>query len=69
MAVSLATNIIIISGVFTALPVIAVALRFYARHLKNVGISADDYLIVPGLVCQTRLRHPVAHESSSANRT
>ncbi|KAM7206073.1 hypothetical protein V8F20_002855 [Naviculisporaceae sp. PSN 640] len=50
MAPSLATTITILCSVFIALPVIAVVLRFYARFLKNTSISADDYLIVPGLL-------------------
>ncbi|KAK0609536.1 hypothetical protein B0T17DRAFT_603691 [Bombardia bombarda] len=55
MAVSLATSILILSGVFIALPTLAVSLRFYARFIKNAGISADDYLIVLGLLSSVGL--------------
>ncbi|KAI1400530.1 hypothetical protein F4819DRAFT_497238 [Hypoxylon fuscum] len=50
MAPSLKTNIIIISIVFSAIPVIAVALRFWARMQRHVGLSSDDYMIIPGLI-------------------
>ncbi|KAK4041921.1 hypothetical protein C8A01DRAFT_34028 [Parachaetomium inaequale] len=50
MAVSLSTNIAIVCAVFTALPIIAVVLRFWARTIKHNGLAADDYLILPGLL-------------------
>ena len=35
----------------TVLPLIAIALRFYARQLKKTGLSWDDYMILPAMVC------------------
>lgn len=54
MALSLSTNITIVCAVFTVLPIIAVVLRFWARAVRHSGLSADDYLILPGLVGQQR---------------
>lgn len=34
------------AGVFTTLPIIAVILRFYARHKKRTPLQWDDWLIV-----------------------
>jgi hypothetical protein len=50
MALSLSTNIAIVCAVFTALPIVAVLLRFWARTINHNGLAADDYLIIPGLV-------------------
>lgn len=43
--------IVIISIVFSVVTVSAVALRFHARQIKKTRLGADDYLIVPGMVC------------------
>lgn len=50
MGLSVRTNIIILSIVFTILPAIAVALRFWARAIQRAGLSVDDVLIIPGLL-------------------
>ncbi|KAF2969065.1 hypothetical protein GQX73_g4493 [Xylaria multiplex] len=50
MVSSLATQIIIISIVFTVLPILAVAFRFWSRFIKRSGFSWDDYFILPGLL-------------------
>ncbi|KAK3298771.1 uncharacterized protein B0H64DRAFT_386106 [Chaetomium fimeti] len=55
MGLSLSTNIAIVCGVFTALPILAVVLRFWARTVKHSGLSADDYLIIPGLLFSVAL--------------
>lgn len=34
----------------TILPLIAIALRFYARSLKKTGLSWDDFMILPAMV-------------------
>ncbi|KJZ72765.1 hypothetical protein HIM_07840 [Hirsutella minnesotensis 3608] len=39
-------------GVFTTVEIIAVALRFYARHLTDSKYDAGDYLIVAALIGQ-----------------
>lgn len=36
--------------VLTLLAVLAVALRFRARHIKRAGLASDDYMIIPALV-------------------
>ncbi|KAK3319879.1 hypothetical protein B0T19DRAFT_478915 [Cercophora scortea] len=50
MALSQATNIVILMVVFSVLPIIAVALRFYARRLQPTKLAWDDWLIIPGLM-------------------
>ncbi|KAL8749513.1 MAG: hypothetical protein Q9184_006777 [Pyrenodesmia sp. 2 TL-2023] len=40
-----------IAIIFTLLAVAATALRFYARSIKKVGRSWDDYAVLPALVC------------------
>ena len=40
----------LIATSMTILPLIAIALRFYARHLKRTGLSWDDYMILPAMV-------------------
>ncbi|RYP60842.1 hypothetical protein DL771_010353 [Monosporascus sp. 5C6A] len=50
MVLSLGTKIIIVSVVFSILPIVAVLLRFRARAIRAAGFLADDYLIVPGLI-------------------
>jgi hypothetical protein len=55
MGLSLSTNIAIVCAVFTALPILAVVLRFWARAVKRNGLSADDYLIIPGLLFSVAL--------------
>ena len=44
------TEIYLIATSMTILPLIAIALRFYARSLKKTGLSWDDYMIVPAMV-------------------
>ncbi|KAL6722083.1 hypothetical protein ACLMJK_001188 [Lecanora helva] len=39
-----------IAIVFTLLAMVAVGLRFHARHLKRAGYSWDEYMIVPALI-------------------
>lgn len=39
-----------IAIIFSLLAIAATALRFYARSIKNVGRSWDDYAIIPALV-------------------
>ncbi|OJJ06579.1 hypothetical protein ASPVEDRAFT_154582 [Aspergillus versicolor CBS 583.65] len=43
--------IIGVAAVFMVLPIVAVTLRIYGRHLKGVGLDLSDYLIMGGLVC------------------
>jgi hypothetical protein len=50
MAPSGNDNIIIISAVFSLLAIVAVVLRFYARHARHVPFGADDYVILPAVV-------------------
>lgn len=42
--------IIGVAAVFMVLPIVAVTLRIYGRHLKGVGLDLSDYLIMGGLV-------------------
>ena len=58
MALSLSTNIVIISITFSVLAVIAVLLRFRARCLQKAKLEIDDFMILPGLV--SRLYTPVS---------
>lgn len=44
------TEIYLIASSMTILPLIAIALRFYARSLKKAGLSWDDYMILPAMV-------------------
>jgi hypothetical protein len=41
---------IVLGAVFTALPILVVALRFWARRITGAGYRMDDYLIVPALL-------------------
>ena len=41
----------LIATFMTTLPLVAIALRFYARSLKKTRLSWDDYLILPAMVC------------------
>lgn len=43
-------KMIALATVLTILPMIAVALRFYARRIKGTDFAWDDYLILPALV-------------------
>ena len=45
------TEIYLIATSMVVLPLIAIALRFYARNLKKTGLSWDDFLILPAMVC------------------
>jgi hypothetical protein len=40
-----------IATIMTILAVLAVGLRFWARLVKKSGLSWDDYIILPALVC------------------
>lgn len=40
-----------IATIMTVLALLAVGLRFWARHVKKSGLSWDDYMILPALVC------------------
>ena len=42
-------NVVVIS-VFSGLAIVAVALRFWARRIKNMSLELNDYFIVFGLV-------------------
>ena len=44
------TEIYLIALSMTILPLITIALRFYARSLKKTGLSWDDYMILPAMV-------------------
>ena len=46
-------NVVIIS-VVSGLATVAVALRLWARRLKNMSLELSDYLIIFGLVRATR---------------
>lgn len=39
-----------VTSVLLGLAVLAVALRFYARHHQKAALLADDWLLVPALV-------------------
>lgn len=49
MAVSLSTNIIIVTLVFSVVAILAVGLRFIARIKQGLSLSIDDYLVLPAL--------------------
>ena len=46
-------NVVIIS-VFSGLATVAVALRLWARRMKNMSLELSDYFIIFGLVRATR---------------
>jgi len=46
-----------IATIMTILALLAVGLRFWARHVKKSGLSWDDYLILPALVCYSSIFH------------
>ncbi|KAI8962774.1 hypothetical protein F5Y11DRAFT_321516 [Daldinia sp. FL1419] len=50
MALSLKTNIIIISVIFSIIPTLSVALRLRARMIQRMALSKDDYMVIPGLI-------------------
>lgn len=35
----------------TILALVAIALRFYARHIMKIGYSWDDWMMIPAMVC------------------
>lgn len=37
--------------VLTLLAMVAIALRFYARRIKQTKLMWDDYMILPAMVC------------------
>ena len=39
-----------LAAVLTTLAIVAVLLRFYARHIKKVHLAWDDYMILPALL-------------------
>ena len=43
-------SIISVSSIMALLATLAVALRFVARHIKDLPYDTDDYLVVVGLV-------------------
>ncbi|TGO31113.1 hypothetical protein BPAE_0001g00070 [Botrytis paeoniae] len=45
-----------------------VALRVYARHLKKVGLGADDYLIMGALVGLKQLGYPAPVPSTQIGK-
>ena len=40
-----------IAASMTILSFIAIALRFYARHVMKIGYSWDDWMMIPAMVC------------------
>lgn len=50
MALSIGTNVVIISIVFSISAIISVFLRFRARLGQRAQLGADDYTVVPALV-------------------
>ena len=40
-----------LATVLGLLAIVATALRFYARRIKQASLSWDDYMILPALVC------------------
>lgn len=57
MAIShIGTNILILTGIFYALDVLAVTLRLYSRHLKRRALGPDDYSAIIALVRISFLR-------------
>lgn len=51
MALSLSTNIVIVTIVFSVLAIAAVTFRFIARIKQGTNLALDDYFIIPALVC------------------
>lgn len=46
------------AAVFIPVCSATVGLRIYARHLKKVGLGADDYMIMAALVSSSSNLHP-----------
>ncbi len=46
-------EVIAAGAIFPAVAIIVVGLRFWTRRIKKVALGADDWLIVPALVCKT----------------
>ena len=44
---------VVITSVFSGLATVAVALRLWARRIKNISLELSDYLIIFGLVRAT----------------
>lgn len=44
-------GIYILASVLPVLGTVAVAARFYVRHLKNAQLGLDDWTALVGLVC------------------
>lgn len=47
MALSIGTNVVIISIIFSVLAIALVLVRFYSRKAQRVPFGIDDYLIIP----------------------
>ena len=56
-----------------SLATLAVALRFFARHIKHLSYDVDDYLVVVGLVCASfdcaMLQSSRSHSALSFSRS
>jgi len=48
---SMAIRLLVICFVFPSLATVAVFGRFWARHIKNTHLKANDYLVLVALVC------------------
>jgi hypothetical protein len=44
------TGLIIMASLFSAITVLAVALRFYSRQVQRTWLGADDWLALASLV-------------------
>jgi len=51
----------------TLLALTAIALRFYARRVKQANLSWDDYMILPAMVCQKLSRAAFLSLSASTD--
>lgn len=50
MALSIGTNVVIISILFSLLAITLVLVRFHSRRAQRVALGIDDYLIIPAIL-------------------
>ena len=46
-------RVVVVCAIFMPLATIAVGLRFYARYLKRIAYSLDDWCLLASLVCSS----------------
>ena len=51
MSTSSKEGLLAVCGTLTGLSITSVGLRFYARKLQKLPLMADDWVVIPAVVC------------------